>query len=61
MLNQFKKKLAKADPSSWLAQCFSSSFTLISGHTNFHDPRTTPSGRKVIRRSRKKKERGGKS
>ena len=24
-----------------------SSFTLISAHTNFHDPRSTPSGRKV--------------
>ena len=29
---------------------FSSHFTLISAHTNFHDPRTSPSGRKVIRR-----------
>ena len=35
---------------------FSFSFTLISAHTNFHDPRTNPSGRKVIRRRRKKKE-----
>jgi hypothetical protein len=33
---------------------FSSCFTLISAHTNFHDPRTTPSGRKVIRYRRKK-------
>jgi hypothetical protein len=35
---------------------FSSSFTLISAHTNFHNPRTTPSRRKVIRyRERKEK------
>jgi hypothetical protein len=38
---------------------FSSRFTLISAHTNFHDPRTTHSGRKVIRyrerRERKEK------
>ena len=33
---------------------FSSSFTLISAHLNFHYPRTTPSVRKVIRRRRKK-------
>jgi hypothetical protein len=38
---------------------FSSSFTLISAHTNVHDPRTNPSGRKVIRRREKWKERGG--
>jgi hypothetical protein len=36
---------------------FLSFFTLISAHTNFHDARTTPSGRKVI--WRRKKERGG--
>ena len=38
------------------SQHFSSSFTLISAHTNFHNPRTTPSGRKVIRRREKRKE-----
>jgi hypothetical protein len=41
---------------------FSSTFTIISAHTNFHDPRTTPSGGKVIRRRKggKRKERGKK-
>ena len=39
---------------------FSSVFNLISAHTNFHDPRTTPSGRKVRtweRKRERKKER----
>ena len=36
---------------------FSSRFTLISAHTNFHNPRINPSGRKVIRYRRRKKER----
>jgi hypothetical protein len=40
---------------------FSSSFTLISAHTNFHDPRTTPSGRKVIRRRKKEMAEGMRS
>jgi hypothetical protein len=35
---------------------FSSTFTLISAHTNFHDPRSTPCGRKV---RAEREERGG--
>jgi hypothetical protein len=31
-------------------------FCLISAHTNFHGPRTTPSGRKVIRRRKRERE-----
>ena len=34
---------------------FSSTFTLISAHTNFHDPRSTPCGRKVRAERRKEK------
>jgi hypothetical protein len=33
---------------------FSSSFTLIRAHTNFHDHRTTPSGREAKRKEREK-------
>jgi hypothetical protein len=36
---------------------FPSSVNLITAHANFHNPRTTPSGRKVIRRRRKREER----
>jgi hypothetical protein len=56
----FQKKIIK--PKGGVAKLcfrhFSSSFTIISAHTNFHDPRTrtTSSGRKVIRRRRGKKE-----
>jgi hypothetical protein len=56
-LNCLIKVLAISDKN---VRHFSSSFTPISAHTNFHDPRTTPSGRKVIRRRRgggKRKER----
>jgi hypothetical protein len=34
----------------------SSNFTIISAHKYVHDPRRTPSGRKVIRRRRKREE-----
>jgi hypothetical protein len=36
---------------------FSSSFTLISAHQKFHDPRNTPSGRKVRESERRRGER----
>jgi hypothetical protein len=54
-----KKKSKPSWAKLWVPQIFfryfSSSFTQISAHTNVHDPRTTPSGRKVIRRRKKRK------
>ena len=43
----FSKKIQSGGVPNKNFRHFPSTFTLISAHTNFHDPRTTPSVRKV--------------